>query len=95
MVFDCFCLVLSLSLTALVKCDTFLDRLEEAAMVLVVYTLLNKEILRLKHKYLLRNLPAQLAQSENFNEQASECRGSDVSFYKDAYTSPVILPLFI
>ena len=61
-------------------------------MVLVVYTLLNKEILRLKHKYLLRNLPAQ---SENFNEQASECRGSDVSFYKDAYTLPVILPLFI
>ena len=63
-------------------------------MVLVVYTLHNKEILRLKHKYLWHNLPAQLAQSENFNEQASECKG-DVSFYKDANTLPVILPLFI
>ena len=71
------------------------DRLEEAAMVLVVYTLLNKEILRLKHKYLLRNLPAQLAQSENFNEQASECKGPEVSSYKDANTLPVILPLFM
>ena len=64
-------------------------------MVLVVYTLLNKDILRLKHKYLWHNLPAQLAQSENFNEEALECKGSDVSFYKDANTLPVILPLFI
>ena len=61
-------------------------------MVLVLH---NKEILRLKHKGLWHNLAAQLAQSENFNEQASECKGSDVSFYKDANTLPVILPLFL
>ena len=40
----------TIALTALVKCGTFLDRLEEV-VVLVVHTLHNKEILRLKHGY--------------------------------------------
>ena len=40
----------TIALTALVKCGTFLDRLEEV-VVLVVHTLHNKEILRLKAGY--------------------------------------------
>ena len=40
----------TIGLTALVKCGTFLDRLEEV-VVLVVHILHNKEILRLKHRY--------------------------------------------
>ena len=40
-------------------------------------------------------LPVQVAQPENFNEHASEFKGSVVLFYNDAYTLPVILLLFI
>ena len=43
----------------------------------------------------MAQLPAHLAQPEDFNEQASECKGSYVLFYKDANTLPVILLLFI
>ena len=38
----------------------------------------------------MAQLPAQLAQPEDFNEQASECTGSYVLFCKDANTLPVI-----
>ena len=59
-----------------------------------MHTLHNKEILRLKPD-IRGKLPVQVAQPENINEHASECKGAFVLFYKDAYTLPVILLLFI
>ena len=54
--FDCICLVFSLGLTAPVKFATFRERHEEV-VALVVHTVHNNEILRLKHMYSWHNYP--------------------------------------